>query len=322
VLSCRGLRKQFATRLAVDGVSFDVAAGECYGLLGPNGAGKTTTISMVCGLLEPDAGEVTVDGAPGGSMPARAALGYVPQDLALYPDLTARENLEFFGRLYGLSGDTLTARIGEALELVGLADRGGDRVGTYSGGMKRRANMAAGLLHRPRLLVLDEPTVGVDPQSRNAILETVGALGIAVLYTTHYMEEAAKLCRRVGIIDDGRLIAEGTPRALVEAHGGADRISLSFGEDGAAPGGGDTRADAAATAVVAELCDACRRIPGVDDARAVEGGAELSAAGGAALIPDVVKAAEAQGVVLTGIEVHKPDLEGVFLALTGKELRD
>jgi ABC-2 type transport system ATP-binding protein len=311
VLSCRGLRKHYGTRLAVDGVSFDVAAGECYGLLGPNGAGKTTTISMVTGLLEPDAGEVTVNGAPGGSMRARAALGYVPQDLALYPDLSARENLEFFGRLYGLSGATLSQRIGEALELVGLGDRGGDRIGTYSGGMKRRANMAAGLLHRPRLLVLDEPTVGVDPQSRNAILETVAGLGIAVLYTTHYMEEAAKLCRRVGIIDDGRLVAEGAPRALVDAHGGPDRIRLSFGEEGVA--------DAGATA---ELCDACRRIPGIRNACAAEGGAELTADGGAVLIPDVVKAAEALGVALTGVEVQKPDLEGVFLALTGKELRD
>jgi ABC-2 type transport system ATP-binding protein len=320
VLSCRGLRKQFGTRVAVDGVSFDVRAGECYGLLGPNGAGKTTTISMVCGLLQPDAGEVSVDGAPGGSLRARAALGFVPQDLALYPDLTARENLAFFGRLYRLSGDVLEARIDEALASVGLADRGGDRIGTYSGGMKRRANMAAGLLHRPRLLVLDEPTVGVDPQSRNAILETVAGLGIAVLYTTHYMEEAAKLCRRVGIIDDGHLIAEGTPRALVEAHGGPDRIRIWFGDedatgDGAALGGMDAAAEA-------ELRDACRRIPGVSDARAAEGGAELTAGGGTALIPDVVKAAEAHGVALSGIEVLKPDLEGVFLALTGKELRD
>jgi ABC-2 type transport system ATP-binding protein len=306
--------------VAVDGVSFDVGASECYGLLGPNGAGKTTTISMVCGLLEPDAGEVSVDGAPGGSLRARAALGFVPQDLALYPDLTARENLGFFGRLYGLSGAVLEARIDEALTLVGLADRGGDRIGNYSGGMKRRANMAAGLLHRPRLLVLDEPTVGVDPQSRNAILETVAELGIAVLYTTHYMEEAAKLCRRVGIIDDGRLIAEGTPRALVEAHGGPDRIRIWFGDedaigDGAALAGADV-------AAAGELCDACRRIPGISDARAADGGAELTASGGASLIPDVVKAAEAQGVALSGIEVLKPDLEGVFLALTGKELRD
>jgi ABC-2 type transport system ATP-binding protein len=187
VLSCRGLRKQFGGRVAVDGVSFDVAAGECYGLLGPNGAGKTTTISMVCGLLDPDEGDVSVDGHPAGTLQAKASVGYVPQDLALYPDLTAQENLDFFGRLYGLSGDTLATRVADALALVGLSERSGDKVGTYSGGMKRRANMAAGLLHEPQLLVLDEPTVGVDPQSRNAILETVAALGIAVLYTTHYM---------------------------------------------------------------------------------------------------------------------------------------
>ena len=174
MLRCEGLRKSYGDRLAVDGVSFSIAERECYGLLGPNGAGKTTTISMLCGLAEPDEGEITVDGFGGGTLEAKAAIGYVPQDLALYPDLSAVENLTFFGQLYGLTGKELQARIGETLELVGLADRGKDRIGTYSGGMKRRANMAAGLLHRPKLLVLDEPTVGVDPQSRNAILETVG----------------------------------------------------------------------------------------------------------------------------------------------------
>ena len=155
---------------------------------------------------------MTVDGFAGGTLEAKAAVGYVPQDLALYPDLSAVENLTFFGQLYGLGGKELQGRIGETLELVGLADRGKDRIGTYSGGMKRRANMAAGLLHRPKLLVLDEPTVGVDPQSRNAILETVGRLGIAVLYTTHYMEEAARLCDRIGIIDDGQLDRRGHGR--------------------------------------------------------------------------------------------------------------
>jgi len=167
--------------VAVDDVSFDVAADECYGLLGPNGAGKTTTIAIVCGLLAADEGVVTVDGSPGGSREAKAAIGYVPQELALYPDLSARENLRFFGQLYGLSGQRLEKRVTESLALVGLADRAGERIGAYSGGMKRRANIAAGLLHEPRLLILDEPTVGVDPQSRNAILETVAGLGIAVL---------------------------------------------------------------------------------------------------------------------------------------------
>ncbi len=177
MLQCSGLRKRYGERLAVDGVSFSIASGERYGLLGPNGAGKTTTISMLCGLVPSDEGEITIDGYAGGTLEAKAAVGYVPQDLALYPDLTAVENLTFFGELYGLGGKELHGRIAETLELVGLADRGKDRIGTYSGGMKRRANMAAGLLHRPKLLVLDEPTVGVDPQSRNAILETVGELG-------------------------------------------------------------------------------------------------------------------------------------------------
>src|SRR5580698_10576479 len=230
MLRCEGLRKSYGDREAVKGVSFSIAENECYGLLGPNGAGKTTTISMLCGLVVPDHREAPIDGFEGGTLEAKAAVGYVPQDLALYPDLSAVENLTFFGQLYGLAGKELQARIGQTLELVGLADRGKDRIGTYSGGMKRRANMAAGLLHRPKLLVLDEPTVGVDPQSRNSILETVGRLGIAVLYTTHYMEEAAKLCDRIGIIDDGRLIAEGSAAELVRAHGGRDKVLLTCGD--------------------------------------------------------------------------------------------
>jgi ABC-2 type transport system ATP-binding protein len=305
VLECRGLSKQFGQRLAVDDVSFSVHDGECYGLLGPNGAGKTTTISMLCGLLSPDRGEVSVDGAPGGSLEAKAALGYVPQDLALYPDLSANENLEFFGQLYGMKGRRLQERIAATLALVGLAERGADKIGTYSGGMKRRANIAAGLLHEPRLLILDEPTVGVDPQSRNAILETVGALGIAVLYTTHYMEEAAKLCRRVGIIDNGRLIAEGTPADLITAHGGQDRVRLTCGGPG-----------------VEELADACRQLADVEEVRRCDGGLELITAHGAAVLPELVEVAGRHAVQLTGIEVLAPDLEGVFLALTGKELRD
>jgi ABC-2 type transport system ATP-binding protein len=305
VLVCRGLRKQFGERTAVDDVSFSVAEGECYGLLGPNGAGKTTTISMLCGLLEPDEGEVTVDGAPGGSLEARAAIGYVPQDLALYPDLSAIENLRFFGQLYGLKGKHLTRRIADVLTLVGLADRGGDRVGTYSGGMKRRANIGAGLLHEPHLLILDEPTVGVDPQSRNSILETVAGLGIAMLYTTHYMEEAAKLCQRIGIMDDGRLIAEGTPDGLIVTHGGQDRVRLTCTDAG-----------------LGGLADACRLLTGVSEVRSVEGGIELSTDHGAAVLSHVVVLAGEHRVELTGVEVLAPDLEGVFLALTGKELRD
>ena len=305
MLRCAGLRKLYGERVAVDDVSFSIEPGECYGLLGPNGAGKTTTISMLCGLVPPDAGEVWVDGHAGGTLEAKEAVGYVPQDLALYPDLSAVENLSFFGQLYGLAGAELKARITATLELVGLADRGKDHISTYSGGMKRRANMAAGLLHRPKLLVLDEPTVGVDPQSRNAILETVGRLGIAVLYTTHYMEEAAKLCDRIGIIDDGHLIAEGTAPELIRAHGGSDKVHL------AAEG-----ADLDALAV------AYRGVEGVQGVREIDGDIELMTPHGPAVLPALVAVATRHGVELTGVEVRSPNLEDVFLSLTGKELRD
>jgi ABC-2 type transport system ATP-binding protein len=303
VLRCTGLRKRFGERDAVDGVSFEIGPGECYGLLGPNGAGKTTTISMICGLVPRDGGEVTVDGFEGGTLEAKAAVGYVPQDLALYPDLTAAENLTFFGQLYGLGGKELRARIADTLELVGLAERGSDRIGTYSGGMKRRANMAAGLLHRPKLLVLDEPTVGVDPQSRNAILETVGRLGVAVLYTTHYMEEAARLCDRIGIIDEGRLVAEGSAARLVRAHGGLDRVQLTCGD-------GDA------------LAAACRTVEGIHDVSVADGVVELTTDHGPEVLPAVVALAARLGVELTAVEVRSPNLEDVFLRLTGKELRD
>jgi ABC-2 type transport system ATP-binding protein len=312
MLWCSGLRKRYGDRLAVDGVSFFIGAGECYGLLGPNGAGKTTTISMLCGLIPSDGGEITIDGHPGGTLEAKASVGYVPQDLALYPDLSAAENLTFFGELYGLSGKELAGRIAETLELVGLADRAKDRIGTYSGGMKRRANMAAGLLHRPKLLVLDEPTVGVDPQSRNAILETVGRLGIAVLYTTHYMEEAAKLCDRIGIIDDGRLIAEGSAAELVREHGGRDKVLLSCECGGEGAGAAD----------LAELAAACGALEAVYEVVSADGRIELSTDHGPSVLPGVVALAGRAGVELTGVEVRSANLEDVFLSLTGKELRD
>ena len=222
MLDAAHLSRRFGSRLAVDDVSFQVAPGETYGLLGPNGAGKTTTIRVVCGLLAADGGEVSVSGMPVSTSTrrAKAQIGYVPQDVSLYPDLTARENLSFFGRLYRLSSKTLRERVDEVLDLIDLTDRGDDRVESFSGGMKRRLNIGASLLHRPRLLVLDEPTVGVDPQSRHAILEsiqTLGSAGLAVLYTTHYMEEAERLCDRIGIIDHGHLIAEGTIKLSVES---------------------------------------------------------------------------------------------------------
>jgi ABC-2 type transport system ATP-binding protein len=194
MLECRGLRRSLGDLVAVDGVGFHVGAGETYGLLGPNGAGKTTTMSMIAGLLERDGGEVVMAGEPMNThaIRAKAAIGYVPQDLAIYPDLSARENLVFFARLYGMATAEAKRRSREVLEVTGLADRAGDQTKTYSGGMKRRLNIGIGLLHRPKLLILDEPTVGVDPQSRNGILESVEGLsgdGMAVLYTTHYFND-------------------------------------------------------------------------------------------------------------------------------------
>jgi ABC-2 type transport system ATP-binding protein len=233
------LHRRFGQIEAVRGVSFRIAEGETYGLLGPNGAGKTTTISIACGLLQADTGEVRVCGSPltTNSVAERAAIGYVPQELAIYPDLNARENLSFFARLYGLSLRQAETRVEEVLAVIGLTDRAGELTKNYSGGMQRRLNIGIGLLHRPRLLILDEPTVGVDPQSRNAILESVEQLadeGMAVLYTTHYMEEADRLCDRIGIVDLGELKAEGTRAELVSLVGGHDQVALEGSGDLAA----------------------------------------------------------------------------------------
>jgi ABC-2 type transport system ATP-binding protein len=309
VLNCERIAKRFGEIEAVREVSFTIAAGETYGLLGPNGAGKTTTISIVCGLLEADAGEVAVAGERMTirAVAAREAVGYVPQDLAIYPDLTARENLSFFGRLQGMRGPGLGARIGEVLEVVGLADRADERTDRFSGGMKRRLNIAVGMLHEPRLLLLDEPTVGVDPQSRNAILDAVAQLGregMAVLYTTHYMEEAERLCDRVGIIDHGEIKAEGTRRELVSLVGGRDRVVLAVGGDGE------------------QVAHSLASLGGVDSATATDGRVELLVEDARRLLPDLLTAASAAGATVSSVEVDEPNLEAVFLHLTGRTLRD
>ena len=232
VLDVSGLVKRYGDLTAVDGVSFHIRAGETYGLLGPNGAGKTTIISMVAGLVPANAGTVRVAGRDmtPSETEAKRSIGLVPQELAIYPDLTARENLKFFGRLQGITGKELTRRTSDVLELIGLSDRAGDLTKKYSGGMKRRLNIGIGLLHRPTLLILDEPTVGVDPQSRNSILESVERLsveGMAVLYTTHYMEEAERLCDRIAILDEGLIQAEGTRDELITLTGGVDRSTCA-----------------------------------------------------------------------------------------------
>ena len=299
----------YGSRVAVDDVGFEIAAGERYGLLGPNGAGKTTTISMLCGLLARDGGEISVAGRPmhERALDAKEAIGYVPQEIALYPDLTGLENLRFFGRLYGLGGSELAARIDHVLDVVSLVDRAGERVDRYSGGMQRRLNIAVGLLHRPQLLVLDEPTVGVDPQSRNVILESVeqlGDAGIAVLYTTHYMEEAERLCDRIAILDEGRIVAEGTREELVALVGERDRVRLA--SDGPS---------SAAT-------DALAAIAGVEQVTASDGGVELMVDGARRLLPSILDVAHRSGVAITSVEIVEPNLEAVFLHLTGKALRD
>ncbi len=309
VLQVSGLKKRFDDLVAVDGVGFHIEQGETYGLLGPNGAGKTTSISMIAGLLERDAGEVIVGGesVTTRSIGPKGRIGLVPQDLAIYPELTARENLVFFGKLYGMSGRPLAARAGEVLEVIGLGERADDRSKEFSGGMKRRLNIGIGLLHKPELLILDEPTVGVDPQSRNAILESVEGLaaeGMAVLYTTHYMEEAERLCDRVGIIDEGVIKAEGSRRQLIELIGQKDRILI------AASGG----LESAATSL--------RGLAGVADASVADHAIQLIADEASRILPGVLAAAAAAGAVISSVEVTEPNLEAVFLHLTGKALRD
>ncbi len=309
VLAARDLRKRYGELEAVKGVSFQIHEGETYGLLGPNGAGKTTTISMVCGLLTRDAGEVTLDGQAidVGAVAAKAGIGYVPQELAIYPDLSARENLEFFGRLYDLGGAQLKARVSEVLELIGLTERARDRTSTFSGGMQRRLNIGIGLLHQPRLLLLDEPTVGVDPQSRNAILESIAELGrqgMAILYTTHYMEEAERLCTRIGIIDGGEIRAEGTRKELVALIGQREQVRLTLAGD------------------VVAAARAAGHVRGVASAAAKGDEVEVLTADAGRVLPRLLDAVEAAGAHVRGVEIVQPNLEAVFLHLTGRALRD
>ncbi len=311
---------------AVKGIDLEVRKGEIFSLLGPNGAGKTTTISMLSGLLEPTAGDAKIGGYSIIRQPlqAKSLLGVIPQEIALYRRLSARQNLEFFGKMYGLGGAKLGRRVDEVLEFIELTDRQRDRIDTFSGGMKRRVNIGVGLLHRPQLIYMDEPTVGIDPQSRRRILDTVKQLrdeyAMTVLYTTHLMEEAQELSDRVGIIDYGEIIALGTQDELTQQVGEEDRLELKVGEQ----------------PVPEELLQRLQReVEGVTTVhyhppRQAEGEAAASESGvitvcakrGRKALPDIIQLTEQAGVDIQSVEVLEPDLESVFLELTGRALRD
>jgi ABC-2 type transport system ATP-binding protein len=310
MLEVREVRKSYGALVAVDGVSFRVGAGETVGLLGPNGAGKTTTVSMLCGVLAPDSGEVLLDGQPirSDTDPVKRKLGLVPQDLALYPELIARDNLRFFGALYDMRGAELEPAIDAALELVGLTDRDASRVSTFSGGMQRRLNLAAALLHDPQFLLLDEPTVGVDPQSRNAIfenLETLRAAGKSLLYTTHYMEEAERLCDRIVIMDHGRVVASDTPSGLSRLLPGSNRLRIDL----EAPG---------TNGWLEEL----QRLPGVAAVTAAGERLDVDLQDLTAGTTEVLGWLSRRGLRISHVATERPGLEAVFLHLTGRSLRD
>lgn len=290
------LRKRYGAITAVDGVSFEVKESEIFGLLGPNGAGKSTTIGMMAGYVKPDGGSVNVANSGSPTYPkVRRNVGLAPQALALYEDLSSEENLAFCAKLYGIGGQRLTQRIEWALDLSGLKERAKDKVRTFSGGMKRRLNIACALVHEPKIVFLDEPTVGVDPQSRNYIFESVERLrseGLTVIYTTHYMEEAQRLCDRVAIIDHGKILALDTVDALIDRHGGGSLVVAEI-----------ERVPENFAYLEGELIDNTLRITTMQP------------------FQEVAKLAQ-MAVPMTSLRVDRPDLESVFLSLTGRSLRD
>lgn len=306
LIEVRDLVKRYGSLEALAGVSFDIHAGELFGLLGPNGAGKTTLIGILTGLKSATSGSTKLLGhtIDVDERSTRSEVGLAPQELALYPDLTARENLTFFGRLYGMNGTSLSRRVDEVLETVQLADRANDRVGTYSGGMQRRLNFGAAIVHQPRVVFLDEPTVGVDPQSRAHIFDEVrrlNASGTTIVYTSHYMEEVQALCKRVGILDHGKIVACDTVSNLLQTLGGklviaADRPSTEFRKRIA------TFPGVKVSETPAEIILRC------EDVRAT--------------VPRVLAAVRELDVTITGLDIREPNLERVFLHLTGRELRD
>jgi ABC-2 type transport system ATP-binding protein len=308
-IEVKNLKKSFGDLQAVQDASFKADSGEVLSLLGPNGAGKSTTISMLSGLLAPTEGDASIMGHSVIKEPeaAKASLGVVPQDIALYPDLSARENLVFWGKMYGLRGAALKQRVDEVLEIIGLADRQKDHVGKFSGGMKRRVNIGAALLHKPAVIIMDEPTVGIDPQSRRHILDNVKELnqqGMTVLYTTHYMEEAAELSHHIAIMDKGRVIAYGTHDELIRMVGEQTRIDLTL------------------NAEAEKVLGAWKSVQGVSGIDSTDGRVTALVDDSNRVLPRLFEAASKVNVRITSVDIQEPNLETVFLHLTGRALRD
>jgi ABC-2 type transport system ATP-binding protein len=308
-IEVKNLEKSFGDLVAVQDASFSAESGEVLSLLGPNGAGKSTTISMLSGLLAPTGGEASIMGHSVTKEPeaAKRSLGVVPQDIALYPDLSARENLVFWGKMYGLRGAVLKQRVDEVLEIIGLADRQKDHVGKFSGGMKRRVNIGAALLHKPSVIIMDEPTVGIDPQSRRHILDNVKELnqqGMTVLYTTHYMEEAAELSDHIAIMDKGKVIAYGTHDELIRMIGEETRIDLTLNAEGE------------------KVLEAWRTVEGVAGVDSTDGRVTALVDDSNRVLPRLFEAASKANVRITSVDIQEPNLETVFLHLTGRALRD
>lgn len=308
-IEVKNLKKSFSDLQAVQGVDFTAEKGEILSLLGPNGAGKSTIISMLSGLLTPDGGEASIMGHSVIKEPeaAKASLGLVPQEIALYSDLSARENLVFWGKMYGLRGAALKSRVDEVLEIIGLSGRQKDRVSKFSGGMKRRVNVGAALLHKPDVVIMDEPTIGIDPQSRRHILDKVKDLnrqGMAVLYTTHYMEEAAELSNHIAIMDMGKVIAYGTHDELIKLVGEQTRIDLSL--------------DAEAGSIL----DVWGSVQGVSRIDAVDCTVTVLVDDSNRVLPHIFEIASKANVRIASVDIQEPNLETVFLHLTGRALRD
>ncbi|MEP7084175.1 MAG: ABC transporter ATP-binding protein [Betaproteobacteria bacterium] len=310
MLKVENLTKRYGERIAVDHVSFSVEKGQTIGLLGPNGAGKTTTLAMITGLTPPDAGTISAGGSSLASDPdgLKRKIGLVPQDLALYEETTARANLQLFGALYRMQGKPLATAIDDALHLVGLADRAGDKVASFSGGMKRRLNIAGALLHDPELILLDEPTVGVDPQSRNAIFDNLAELrrrGKTLVYTTHYMEEAERLCDRIVVIDHGKILADDTLAGLLARAPAPNRLLVDLAEPPSEA-----------------LLERLRAVAGVHGVTVESGRVTLGVDDLVAITPQVLQAIAAEGIAVQGFASERANLESVFLTLTGRSLRD